>query len=410
MRTAVIVIGDLGRSPRMQYHAAALAAAGSDVDLIGLEGAAVMPALASDGRIHVHRLPDRSFAGRSTGGVRRFVLSSVARGIGQAVRLFATLVRIPKPDVILVQNPPAFPTLFIAWLASRLRGARFVIDWHNLSHTIAAVKVGERHRAVKAIARSERRWAKRANAHLTVSKALAEWMAREYKVKAAVVYDRPGDAFTRLAPADADTLWQKIAQDTQLAGGRPPIVVCPTSWSPDEDFDLLLEALERAERQLTRDSVVKTTQLVVFLTGRGPLRATFEARVARRNFKAIAVKTIWLEPAEYPRLIGMADLGLCLHQSSSGLDLPMKLADLRGAAVPVAVYDYAPVLGEVLTPGHEGVMFRDPGDLANLLVAVAKQSIAADSPMGRSRGWLLQNPPERWHAQWDAAARPVLIA
>ena len=394
----------------MQYHAAALAAAGSDVDLIGLEGAAVMPALASDGRIHVHRLPDRSFAGRSTGGVRRFVLSSVARGIGQAVRLFATLMRIPKPDVILVQNPPAFPTLFIAWLASRLRGARFVIDWHNLSHTIAAVKVGERHRAVKAIARSERRWAKRANAHLTVSKALAEWMAREYKVKAAVVYDRPGDAFTRLAPADADTLWQKIAQDTQLAGGRPPIVVCPTSWSPDEDFDLLLEALERAERQLTRDSVVKTTQLVVFLTGRGPLRATFEARVARRNFKTIAVKTIWLEPAEYPRLIGMADLGLCLHQSSSGLDLPMKLADLRGAAVPVAVYDYAPVLGEVLTPGHEGVMFRDPGDLANLLVAVAKQSIAADSPMGRSRGWLLQNPPERWHAQWDAAARPVLIA
>ena len=152
------------------------------------------------------------------GGVRRFVLSSVARGIGQAVRLFATLVRIPKPDVILVQNPPAFPTLFIAWLASRLRGARFVIDWHNLSHTIAAVKVGERHRAVKAIARSERRWAKRANAHLTVSKALAEWMAREYKVKAAVVYDRPGDAFTRLAPADADTLWEKIAKDTQLAG------------------------------------------------------------------------------------------------------------------------------------------------------------------------------------------------
>ena len=150
------------------------------------------------------------------GGVRRFVLSSVARGIGQAVRLFATLVRIPKPDVILVQNPPAFPTLFVAWLASRLRGARFVIDWHNLSHTIAAVKVGERHRAVKAIARSERRWAKRANAHLTVSKALAEWMAREYKVKAAVVYDRPGDAFTRLASADANTLWEKIAQDTQL--------------------------------------------------------------------------------------------------------------------------------------------------------------------------------------------------
>ena len=60
--------------------------------------------------------------------------------LGQAMRLFAHLMRIPKPDVILVQNPPAFPTLSIAWLASRLRGARFVIDWHNLSHTIAAVQ------------------------------------------------------------------------------------------------------------------------------------------------------------------------------------------------------------------------------------------------------------------------------
>ena len=409
MRTAVIVIGDLGRSPRMQYHAASLAAAGSDVDVIGLEGAAVMPALAANPRIHVHRLPDRSFAGRRKGGVRRFVYSSAARGLGQGVRLFATLMRIPTPNVILVQNPPAFPTLFVAWLAARVRGARFVIDWHNLSHTIAAVKLGEHHRAVKAIARSERRWAKRASGHLTVSTALAEWLAREYKVKAAVVYDRPGDAFTRSAGAAADALWEKIAKDSQLGTGRLPVVVCPTSWSPDEDFDLLLEALERAERQLTRDGPATSPRLVVFLTGRGPLRETFEARAARRNFKAIAVRTIWLEPADYPTLIGMADLGLCLHQSSSGLDLPMKLADLRGAAVPVAVYDYAPVLNEVMTPGHEGATFRDPGDLASLLVAFATASVTADSPMGRSRAWLLQNPAERWSAQWDAAARPVLL-
>jgi beta-1,4-mannosyltransferase len=393
----------------MQYHAASLAAAGSEVDLIGLEGAAVMPALVSEPRIRVHRLPDRSFARRSTGGVRRFVYSSIARGFGQGLRLFATLMRIPKPDAILVQNPPAIPTLFVAWLVSRLRGARFVIDWHNLSHTIAAVKVGERHRAVKAIARSERRWAKRANAHLTVSKGLADWLAREYKVKAAVVYDRPGDVFTRTSADGARALWERVAKEAGLGIARPPIVVCPTSWSPDEDFDLLLEGLERAERQLTRAGAVTAPQLVVFLTGRGPLRETFEARAARRDFKAIAVKTIWLEPADYPMLIGMADLGLCLHQSSSGLDLPMKLADLRGAGVPAAVYDYAPVLGEAMTPGQEGVIFRDPGDLATLLVGVANGAPLPDSPLGRSRVWLAAHPPERWSAQWDAAARPALL-
>lgn len=61
MRTAVIVLGDLGRSPRMQYHAASLAAAGHDVDLVGLEGAAVIPIVAAHSRVTCHRLPDRGF-------------------------------------------------------------------------------------------------------------------------------------------------------------------------------------------------------------------------------------------------------------------------------------------------------------------------------------------------------------
>lgn len=415
MRTAVIVIGDLGRSPRMQYHATSLADAGGDVELIGLEGAEVIPTVASNPRIQVHRLPDRGFAGRATGGIRRFVFGSAMRGIRQGFSLFTTLMRIPKPDTILVQNPPAIPTLFVAWLVSRLRGARFVIDWHNLSHTIAAVKVGDRHRAVKAIARSERRWAKRADAHLTVSNGLAEWLAREYRVKATVVYDRPGAAFTPTSAGEASELWDRITAHMNLGATRLPIVVCPTSWTPDEDFDLVLEALERTERQLTRDSSgdqplgVSSPALAVLLTGRGALRESFEARAARRNFKAIAVRTLWLEPADYPRLIGMADLGLCLHQSSSGLDLPMKLADLRGCGVPVAVFDYAPVLGEVMTPGQHGVTFHDPVELSTVFLNVARGSIAADSPLAGSRSWLAQNPPERWDAQWNGAARPVLL-
>jgi beta-1,4-mannosyltransferase len=393
----------------MQYHALSLAAAGGDVDLIGLEGADVSPAVASNPRIRVHRFPDRAFSGRASGGVRRFVFGSALRGMNQARRLFGRMMSIPKPDVILVQNPPAFPTMSVAWLVARLRGARVVIDWHNLSHTIAAVKLGDGHRAVKALARSERRWAKRASAHLTVSKSLAEWLSRHYGITAKVVYDRPGASFSRPTDEVAGALWDKIAKDAQL-GRRLPTVVCPTSWTPDEDFDLLLEALERAERTLTKDAPAPASpMLAVLLTGRGALRTTFEARVARRDFKALAIRTLWLEPADYPTFVGMADLGLCLHQSSSGLDLPMKLADLRGAGVPAATYDYAPVLGEVMTNGQEGVTFRDPGDLAHLLVDVARQSIAPDSPLAKSRAWLAQHPPERWDAQWDAAARPVLI-
>lgn len=408
MRTAVIVLGDLGRSPRMQYQAVSLADRGDEVDLVGLVGAPPIPAVSNHPRIHIHPLPDHAVSARARGAAGRFVLASAVRAARHGYALFRTLMRLPAPDVILVQNPPAVPTLGVAWLAAKLRGARFAIDWHNLSHTVAAVRLGERHRVVRALARSERRWARRADVHLSVSDGLAGWLKRECGVSATVVYDRPPAAFSRPSSVEAAALWARVAPTASLGTDRIPLVVCPTSWTPDEDFDLLLEALERAERTLSRTS--PSFQVAVTLTGNGDLRKSFEARAARRRFVQIAVRTIWLEPADYPRWIGMADLGLCLHQSSSGLDLPMKLADFRGAGVPAAAFDYAPVLGEVLTIGHEGVTFRDPGELADLLVRVATGGILFDSPLERSKIWLAGHPAERWEEHWPATAGRVLVS
>ena len=89
MRTAVIVLGDLGRSPRMQYHAVSLAdgrkrcrsdrprGRGGDAGG-GVESA------------HSRAPPARPrVPNRAKGGVRRFVFSSAARGLGQAMRLLS---------------------------------------------------------------------------------------------------------------------------------------------------------------------------------------------------------------------------------------------------------------------------------------------------------------------------------
>lgn len=397
----------------MQYHALSLAVNGADVDLIGLEGTPVHAALTAEPRVHSHRLGDRAFASRAAKGRSRFVLMSAARASLQSARLLSTLLRLPKPDVILVQNPPAVPTLTVAWAAARMRGARFVIDWHNLSHTILAVRLGERHRAVRALARSERRWARRADAHLTVSHALAEWLQREWRITATIVHDRPQPAFARTDLQAANELWHRISRELALGSRRIPLVVAPTSWTPDEDFDLLLEALERADRTLVSRSGPgdpAAPDLAVLLTGRGEMKPTFEKRLSRRQFKRLAVRTAWLEPADYPTLVAMADAGLSLHQSSSGLDLPMKVADFRGAGVPMCAYDYGPVLTEVLTPGHEGITFHEPGQLAAVLVALATADLSSVPTFASSRTWLTNNPAERWHERWEATARTVLMA
>ncbi|MGE3275160.1 MAG: glycosyltransferase [Vicinamibacterales bacterium] len=395
----------------MQYHALALAVNAGEVDLIGLEGAPVHQALTAEPRVHCHRLPDRGYRSRERRGRGWFLLLSAVRNLGLGLRLLSTLLRVPRPDLILVQTPPASPTLPVAWLAARLRGARLVVDWHNLAHTVLAVKTGTDHRAVKALRRSERRWARRADGHLAVSAALAEWLSREAGVTAVVLHDRPPAFFARPDPADAATLWTKLAAEHRLGPRRLPLVVCPTSWTPDEDFDLLLEALERTERRLAErlgPGDASAPSMAVILTGRGPMRPAFEARVARRPFVHVAVRTAWLEPAAYPVLVGSADLGLCLHRSSSGLDLPMKLADFRGAGVAVATFDYAPVLAEVLTPGHEGVTFNDPAGLTAILTGLAAGDFVGIPRLAAARQWLVANPPRRWEEEWRERQSQIL--
>src|SRR5262245_54734381 len=118
----------------MLFHARALAAEGLDVDLIGTAACALPAFIRSDRRIAVHTIADRAphDAGSPTG--LRYLLSTVMRGAHLSMVLtFLLCWRLRQPDLILIQNPPGIPTMAIAWLAARLRAARFAVDWHNLT-------------------------------------------------------------------------------------------------------------------------------------------------------------------------------------------------------------------------------------------------------------------------------------
>src|SRR5262249_29616235 len=169
MRAVVVALGDLGRSARMLYHARALAACGVDVDLVGFEGTPLPKAIAADPRIAIRRLnpPTLRLRGRFSGSGSAVAGLLDAARLG--VRLWRTLRRLKQPDLVLIQNPPAFPTLAVTWFTLRRRGVRFVIDWHNLGYTLLRVHIGRWHPAVRLARWFERRDARRVDANLCVS-------------------------------------------------------------------------------------------------------------------------------------------------------------------------------------------------------------------------------------------------
>lgn len=103
------------------------------------------------------------------------------------------------------------------------------------------------------------------------------------------------------------------------------------------------EAAKARTRSTTADNA-QLPRLLVLISGKGPLRASFEREVAERETSGrwtdVTARCVWLDVEDYPKFLGSADLGISLHQSSSGLDLPMKVVDMFGCGVPVLARNF----------------------------------------------------------------------
>jgi beta-1,4-mannosyltransferase len=389
----------------MQYHAEALAAHDVDVDIVACAGSALHAELRDHPRITCHLLPPA----RERAWPRALLLpAAAARAVLQTLRLvWVFLVVLRKPDVILVQNPPAIPTLLVTFAAARLRGARLVIDWHNLAWAVLALGIGARNPIVALARWYERALGRRADAHLAVSDALRDELASRWGLApVTVLRDRPAARFAPLAP-EARAAWRRrLADALGLSGREPALIVSPTSWTRDEDFDVLLDAVRTAEALVGERPF---PDVLVLLTGRGARRARFEAAAAALPGRRFRVRTLWLEPDDYPRVLAAADLGLCLHRSASGLDLPMKIADMQGAGLPVCALDYGPCLDEMLRHDDTGLRFADGAALARQWVELLA-AFPATPRLDRLRANVLKVREVSWRAGWDAEAREVLLA
>ena len=398
----------------MQYHAHALAAQGVDVDLVGFEGTPLPRAIADEPRIAVHRLSPSTLR-RRTGRVGlAYAVIALFDAARTGFRLWRTLRKLKRPDLVLTQNPPAFPTLVVTWFSLRRKGVRFVIDWHNLGFTLLRLRLGRWHPAVRLARWFERRDARRVEANLCVSRGLAAFLESRFGVtQAHVLYDRPASVFMPIDRLERELFRQALFGRLGLRGGVVGFIVCPTSWTEDEDFDVIIEAVPRLEERIRGWEAAgagrRFTDLVILVTGDGARRAEFERRFAGLPARRIQLRARWLEPEDYPRVVGSADLGLCLHRSSSGLDIPMKVADLFGAGVPVCALDYGACLAERVRHGDNGLLFSTAQQLADVLFELFETFPGRQQQLERLRAGARKSARPTWEEGWAREARAVLL-
>jgi beta-1,4-mannosyltransferase len=465
----VIVLGDLGRSPRMQYHAYSLAQRQTNgvqhrVSLIGYKGEATTSLVSSCTNITEYRLAtwDLPFLRKIS------ILHAVVKGIALVVAIILQLLSLPKYDVIVIQNPPCLPALLVAIILSLFNGSKIMLDWHNLGFAMFAEKLGKGHLLVRIARAMEHLLVSFATSHICVSTAMRAWLLENFKVRATVLYDRPPSIYkerklsveqrhellmklqfipaalfpaaehSRSSTRDEATIQTLCKVEKRRAiellppptcgTGRTALVMSCTSWTPDEDFDLLLESLLQLEARLAERAATEEQKkgqagydrLLLVVTGKGPLRASFEERVQHhcaedRLGRFVAVRTAWLEPGDYPALLRCANLGVSLHTSTSGIDLPMKVLDMFGSGVPVCAASF-PALSELVQHGVNGLAFNTAAELTEhilrLLMGCTKRGVAKErAGSGLEELSTLKRGAEKissWEENWNDVVPPLL--
>lgn len=343
MEVCVIVLGDLARSPRMLNHVSMLLSHNYKVTLIGYEDSPLPSSLKSNPSLKIKPLKTRALNSLKKLSSKLFLLYAALRLFIESLQLFLAIISSPKTRFILVQNPPSMPVFIIVYICSCILNIKFIIDWHNYAWSL--LKIANRGKAVVKLAYFyENTIGYLADASFCVSSNMQSDL-QTYKISATVLYDRP----IHRSPIDKDMRKELSIPSNSF------FIVSSTSYTVDEDFSIVLNALD----------ILSQTNLHIFLliTGKGPLQDYYRGLISQKNWENITVKMAWLAIEDYPLVLRQADLGICLHISSSGLDLPMKIVDMQEACLPALAYKYQSI-GEFVQDGVNGELFANENQLS----------------------------------------------
>ncbi|KAK6356775.1 mannosyltransferase [Orbilia javanica] len=415
-RVAVLVLGDIGRSPRMQYHALSLASNGWGVDLIGYDESTPRPEILSSPNIRIIPLPPPPPV-LATSSKALFPIIAPLKVLFQLSALFYLLFYIIRPpSYILVQNPPSIPTLIVARITAFVRNSRLVIDWHNFGYSILALKLGDDHPLVKISKWYETKFGNSAYANFTVTDQMRKVLREGWGITKPILalHDRPPTIFQPLDQRQRDAFLSTHRLTAQnVPFDNTKLLISSTSWTPDEDFSILFAALQYYTTTAKKSSSsAKLPNILAIITGKGPLLKHYEPLINELNQSesCVTIRTAFLPAEEYPKLLASADLGVCLHTSSSGVDLPMKVVDMFGVGIPVAAVKFE-AINELVKDGVNGVVFEagvNPGqtkgeELGEILVRLFGDS----NELEVLKEGAMKEVERRWEGEWDGVAKDI---
>ena len=404
---SVVVLGDIGRSPRMQNHALAIATRGGTVDLFGYVDSEIHPDIRANRFITIVPL-DPWPKSLQTNIKAVFLLLAPFKVLWQTLFLYHALgYRTEPTKFMLVQNPPAVPTLAVAYFISSFRNTRLIIDWHNFGYSILGLRLGPTHPLVRLSAWYEGTFAKGATSHFAVSNAMCRRLKQTWAIEALPLHDRPPRHFQPLSPTDRSAVLHRLPETAKYAAdilsGKWRLIVSSTSWTPDEDFSLLLKALAKYSTEASQ-SRPPLPNILAIITGKGPQKAYYSNKIHQmskaRELENVSVISAWLSTEDYAALLGAADLGISLHTSSSGVDLPMKVVDMFGTGLPVAGYNAFEAWPELVKEGENGLGFKDSAGLGVILHDLFEQP----KQLQRLREGALKECSRRWDDEWMPVA------
>lgn len=364
--------------------------------------------------------------------VKRWPIFNWPSFIFKAALCFWSLWTCPTADIIILQNPPIFPTGFIVSLICFMRKSKFVIDWHNLSYSVFRCKYPQLSWISSLLRTIESKIASLAHHHFAVTEALGQFLVRDFGIpdeKVTILHDLPESSFYNRSLEAQHEFFEKLFTQNddfimsynpftganaqgkiESSYQRPILIVSSTSWTEDEDIcGMLFDGLQIAEQKLCRFAPRLASlhpTMYFFITGKGPLREAFEEKVKLANFRFFQVRTLWLSRDDYCNLLGSADFGVSMHTSSSGLDFPMKVLDMLGSDLPVLAAKFS-CIEEVFKAGEHGELFSSAEELADKILIWSKNA-PKNQHLQAIREKLKADPLPTWIPHYTKIAIPAL--